>query len=598
MLPLLASIAALFVGPLLVWSAGPRAWLLSILDGFVVVTLGGLVLFHLFPEAVNVAGGLAAVAAAIGVFAPGLLSKLGPQRGRVKTAVLAVALLGLALHAALDGAGLAIDHAPGHHHDDHDHGVGLLAIAIVLHRIPVGLGIWWIVTRRRGSGGVRMAAAILGVEIVATLIGFWASQPLIAMMSDSGVAIAQAVLAGMLLHVVFAHRPDVEGMESRAMGRYATIGALLGAGALLLAARSHPMARAVGELAATSTFVTLALESAPVLLASFAATGLWLGLTRPASKRTLRTGSPVQGVLFGLRRELCSCDVLPLYGTLARSGVPATAGMAFLIATPQLGLDALLISFPLLGPHLASARVGGAIVVALAVAWALGRRVAASSSVPPPADSLDHGHDTVSLEVRLRRGMAFAFGEMFDHVGPWIAAGLFVAALAEPLLPGGVIATLPWPLQIALVSLLAIPPYVSVSGAAPLIAILVHKGMGPGAAMAFLLIGPAINRVTLRVLRSLHGTRVALGYTGALVAAAVMVATATRYLLPDAPIPWHDLAQAPPSPIHGACLVVLGAVLLGSLLRQGPRGFVAQLTLSIAEHDHGPEHDHAHHHAH
>ncbi len=596
MLPLLASIAALFVGPLLVWSAGPRAWLLSILDGFVVVTLGGLVLFHLFPEAVNIAGGWAAVAAAAGMLAPGLLSKLGPARRGVRNAVLAVALLGLALHAALDGAGLAIDVAPGHLHDDHAHdGIGLLAIAIVLHRIPVGLGIWWIVTGR-GPGGVRLAAAVLGVEIVATVIGFWVSQPLVAIMSDHGVAIAQAALAGTLLHVVFAHRPEVKGMDSRGMSRFATLGATLGAGALLLAAHNHPMTRAAGELAATSTFITLALESAPLLLASFAATGLWLGLVRPLAKRALRT--PLEGVLFGLRRELCSCDVLPLYGALARAGVPATAGLAFLVATPQLGLDALLIGFALLGPHLAVARVAGALLLALGVAWWLGRRVRLSPGTPAPADSLDHGHDTVSLEVRLRRGMAFAFGEMFDHVGPWIAAGLFIAALAEPLLAAGALAALPWPLQIAIVALIAIPPYVSVSGATPLVAILIHKGMGAGAALAFLLIGPAINLVTLRLLRSLHGARTAAAYAVVVVTAGVLVAGAARYLLPDAAIAWHALAAAPASPVHGACLVVLGAVLLGSLLRQGPRGFVAQLTLSIAEHDHGPEHDHAHHHAH
>ena len=64
---------------------------------------------------------------------------------------------------------------------------------------------------------------------------------------------------------------------------------------------------------------------------------------------------------------ICSCGVVPLYHTLIRKGAPPAAAMAFLIATPELGIDAILISIPLLGGTMTGVRIIAAAIVALAV---------------------------------------------------------------------------------------------------------------------------------------------------------------------------------------------------------------------------------------
>ena len=99
-------------------------------------------------------------------------------------------------------------------------------------------------------------------------------------------------------------------------------------------------------------FWGMALESAPALLLAYFAGGLIGTLMPAASIRWMRKGAPltrsVKGVAVGLPLPICTCGVLPLYRSLIKKGAPATAAMAFLIATPELGIDALLISIPLL----------------------------------------------------------------------------------------------------------------------------------------------------------------------------------------------------------------------------------------------------------
>ena len=59
---------------------------------------------------------------------------------------------------------------------------------------------------------------------------------------------------------------------------------------------------------------------------------------------------------------------------------PPAAAMAFFVATPELGLDAVLLSVPLLGSSLTVARVAAAFVVALLVALLVGSAPSTSES--------------------------------------------------------------------------------------------------------------------------------------------------------------------------------------------------------------------------
>src|SRR5690606_17993750 len=156
------------------------------------------------------------------------------------------------------------------------------------------------------------------------------------------------------------------------------------------------------------------------------ATLAWLATGRPA-------GEAARGAAFGLPLPICSCSVIPLYESLVRARVPATAAMAFLIATPLLGLDAVLISLPLLGGELTLARAVAAALLAFVAGWWIGGRAREDAAPPEPVRAFERG----GLLPRLRVGLHVGFGDVVDHTAPWLILGIGAAALVEPMLGDG-----------------------------------------------------------------------------------------------------------------------------------------------------------------
>ena len=229
------------------------------------------------------------------------------------------------------------------------------------------------------------------------------------------------------------------------------------------------------------TLGVLVLESAPALLIGYALAGIIPFVMTPARATALGRGGQVQqslkGVAFGLPLPVCSCGVLPLYESLIRRGAPPVAAMAFFVATPELGLDAVLLSVPLLGTSLTVARVVAAFLVAVLVAILVGRlsTVSTEMKADSPVSNLDG-----PWTDRIRSGLRFGFVEVFDHTMPWICLGLIIAAVCEPMLSHGAIETIPTFLQVPLAALVGVPVYVCASGATPIAALAIHKAYRQG----------------------------------------------------------------------------------------------------------------------
>ncbi len=347
---------------------------------------------------------------------------------------------------------------------------------------------------------------------------------------------------------------------------------------------NHGHGAEAGSAHFLETVMALALESAPALVVAYVLAGLIGVVITPARARWLDGGSAAsqsfRGVVFGLPLPVCSCAVLPLYETLVRRGVPATAAMGFLIATPEIGLDAVLLSFPLLGLEMTLARVGAAFVIALLVAWWVGRLV-----TRPDAGLEAEGPDAARppFSRRLAAGLRFGLVELFDHTMPWILAGLLIAALAEPLLSHELLQQLPASLQVPLFALIGIPMYVCASGATPVAAILIFNGVSPGAALAFLLAGPATNITTFGILARLHGRRVAMVFGALVTLAATGAGWAVDAMGLEVKSGLDGHAHGDGSLLQWVSLALLGGLFAMSLLRQGPRGVVAQVTDPMRE---------------
>ena len=219
-LPLLASIAALLAGPFVYRAAVRARGLVVGLHVVLVLAILALVVFEILPECVAEAGWPALGVAALGLLGP-VLAERGMQRaavgGSAMSLVVAVAILALGLHAFTDGVALVAGHEHlgheelGHGGHDHGHGIGLL-LALVLHRLPEGATIYWLL-RSRGEWAARVG---LGAVAVATLAGFWVGDAALPALEGMGLALLQAFVGGVLLHVIVHHRklPQLEAAHA------------------------------------------------------------------------------------------------------------------------------------------------------------------------------------------------------------------------------------------------------------------------------------------------------------------------------------------------------------------------------------------------
>ena len=666
------SVAALLVGPGIHRVARREPLTMAALDNFVLVVVAGLVALEILPGSLDLAGLPALLALLVGVLGPALAD--GPlhraSRGTHRAA-LALAILGMALHSFTDGLALASAHAAG----GRSHA---LEAAVIAHQLPVAVAVWWLLSP---AGPLRASAAMLLLG-VATVLGFVLADSSLDALAPAWLGLLQGLFAGLLLHVI-AHRTAPHAHHGARARVAAGLGGLGGLGLLALLARDVGHAHDAEPLARMlPVVVELARGAAPALLLALALVAVFAARSA-GSSAALRRGPPLiqsaRGLAHGLARPR-PADPPRAYRRLLAGGAPATAALAALVAAPALGLDALLISLPLLGGGLTLARALGGLLLALLIGRVVGvladRRPPDLSAAPRhhvhdemvdgpghvhadmsdapgdrhdhaparhahahtphaharrgdpgpvPTDSLAsarhvHADDlgplepvpTDSLAVRhvhaddlgplepvptdslaapgdrLRAALSAPFA-LLDVLAPWLVLGLLLAATLAPWLDLDALRAIPPAAQVPLFALLGAPAQLCAAGFTPLVAVLLARGLTPGAALAFLLTAAATSLATAGLLTRVHGRRVALLQVGLVLLVAVALGLVLDALAPDLARP--ALAGAsPPGLVGDLALAVLAALCLASFLRQTPQQFLRRLWSrdDLAPHTHAP----------
>jgi uncharacterized membrane protein YraQ (UPF0718 family) len=234
--------------------------------------------------------------------------------------------------------------------------------------------------------------------------------------------------------------------------------------------------------------------------------------------------SVIKAALFGIPIPLCSCGVLPAAASLKRQGANNGATTAFLISTPESGVDSMAITYALLDPIMTVARPVAAFVTAVAAGisenllqtqkdedW---KRVVDRSC---PIDKCCDGNECPPEEharhhtftEKLWAGLKFAVDDLWGDLAGWFFAGLLLAGVITAIIPQDLMTRyLGGGLHSMLIMLLVgIPMYICATASTPVAAALILKGVSPGAALVFLLVGPATNVTSLSVLFGLLGKR-------------------------------------------------------------------------------------------
>lgn len=198
---LLLSIISLFIGPVLYQWLRRGGFVAKAYDSLIIAVLVVLMAFLLIPESWAELGFGAIALILAGYLIPGLLEKLIKKAAHAfHVASLFIALGGLALHALLDGAALTIGH---------DGAASSLSVAIVLHRLGVGMMLWMMV---QPVFGKRVAFAVLGFVALVTVGGFLLSEMVVGFEGEFALSVIQAIIIGMIVHSLI-HRSHGMGHQ-------------------------------------------------------------------------------------------------------------------------------------------------------------------------------------------------------------------------------------------------------------------------------------------------------------------------------------------------------------------------------------------------
>jgi uncharacterized membrane protein YraQ (UPF0718 family) len=508
------------------------------LRSFAFVAAITVVFGQLLPEALTEAGLVVMVVFAAGVVLPRLLFRhqhhhghahgpgaadCGPsdddeteadERARTK-AGLWLSLVAMMLHEV--GDGVAIGTFASGAHAEHLHLEVFFAIAA--HTVPVVALLVqafvpvWGRTVAFFQGLALGLSGVLGVAVAGAV-----SETAAVTLTPYITAFA----AGLLIHVV-SHDHSTAGVRTRA-ARVVDVLAVI-AGVALVSQGGHAHGEYSGEMhdevamGVSHALLDLSLETAPALLLGLVLAAAVQSLGHRVPLAFLQAGGSLRqalrGALAGAPLPICACGVLPVAHALRSRGAGAAFVVAFLLATPELGVESLLLTGRFLGWEFALLRLLGALLLAITAALVVGRVLTGRDhALPAPATDFELG----AGESRWQRALT-QLDELFVHILPYTMVGLLAAAYVEVALDADTLSGLTHgSLDILVVTLVSVPVYVCAASATPLAAVLVAKGLSPGAALVGLLLGPATNLATLGFMRASFGMRATVGATIAAVA--------------------------------------------------------------------------------
>jgi uncharacterized membrane protein YraQ (UPF0718 family) len=284
---------------------------------------------------------------------------------------------------------------------------------------------------------------------------------------------------------------------------------------------SNPMIRRFRQEKFMSILTAIATEAwnvvsimAPYLLLGFFVAGV-LGAFVPVSFIETHLGRRglwqiVKASLLGVPIPLCSCSVIPVAASLRKHGATKGATVSFLTSTPQTGVDSIAATWGLLGPLFAVFRT----LIAFITGCICGIMV--ERFTPPHEESRNGCDDEHCPACSPQKGVrqwkqvfVYGFGTLPREIGRALLLGILISGLLGALVPEDFFTrhlSSEWLSMIAVMGV-GIPLYVCSTGSIPIALAMIGMGLSPGAALVFLVTGPATNAATITTVFQTMGRR-------------------------------------------------------------------------------------------
>jgi uncharacterized membrane protein YraQ (UPF0718 family) len=321
------------------------------------------------------------------------------------------------------------------------------------------------------------------------------------------------------------------------------------------------------KLVITDFWATIA-EMSPYLLFGFFVAGL---LSVLVSQQLVERHLGGRGIwpllkasIFGVPLPLCSCGVIPVSMSLHKHGASKGSTIAFLLSTPQTGVDSIFVTLSLLGPVFAvfrpvAAFITGLVGGGLVDVFEKTRKVQQSQSEKCTDECCSS-----EKKGRIIRGLKYGFITLPRDIGKAMLLGLVIAAFISALVPDGFFAEKLGTGIFAMVVMmfLGIPVYVCATASVPVAAALIMKSLTPGAALVFLMTGPATNAASFITIWKTLGRATAIIYLATVAGCALLCGILLDFLAAsvDIKIAAHSHWMLPDFVKYVSAAILLGVL--------------------------------------
>lgn len=293
------------------------------------------------------------------------------------------------------------------------------------------------------------------------------------------------------------------------------------------------------------------LELAPWLLFGCLIAGLLHVLIPPgAIKRQLGRpglGAILKAALAGVPMPLCSCGVIPAAIGLRKDGASRGASVSFLVATPQTAIDSTFVSYSFLGWPFALFKLVSSFLTGLLAGLLADRFGGPAETGPAPEQSAaadtTEAHPYPTPGSKITGVWTYGIEELLYMIWGWVVVGVLVSAALTTFVPTNFFSDTPYAsgftgLLIALV--ISLPMYACSTASVPIAAGLVHAGLPAGAALVYLVAGPATNVATVGAIYRVFGARVIGIYLSVIIISSLLFGYLFGFLLDVTVLRIHD----------------------------------------------------------
>ncbi len=233
--------------------------------------------------------------------------------------------------------------------------------------------------------------------------------------------------------------------------------------------------------------------------------------------------------LLGFASPLCMYGTLPLVAALYHQGVRQDYLACFMVASVL--LNPQLIAYSLaLGPTIFTLRLLTCLIMALAAGLII--RFAFKNRSFFNFVSFGPGHNRDTDPNILWRYLKNV-GRNLKATLPYFLGGMVLSALCSIHIPQEAIASVLGkgnPMSVLYAATLGVPLYLCGGGTIPILVMWLASGMSPGAAVAFMLSGPATKINNLAALKAILGLKHFAYYLGFIIVTALILGLSTHLM--------------------------------------------------------------------